>query len=184
MLPENIKENTSSKFNIGQNVYVSGNKRWIKGEVKETIGKLMYLVETSQGLMRRHQNQMKINIEAANNNQQSNTLQQRSDNIDFDILPSNDQLELPTNPSTVNINVPHNESDNHPTSSTTTQQQMDVLPLLNNTNNKNPSNATSNSEEPVDQLQTFINSRAEKHQQQFTPRRSERIRKKNGREPK
>lgn len=61
---------------------------------------------------------------------------------------------------------------------------MDVLPSLNNTNKEIPSNATSNFEEPVDRLQTFINSRAEKHQQQFTPRRSERIRKKNGTEPK
>ena len=51
------------KFNIGDLVYTkffSGQSKWVSGTVQSHVGSMMYQVLTSRGLVKRHQNQLRL----------------------------------------------------------------------------------------------------------------------------
>ncbi|XP_053968274.1 uncharacterized protein K02A2.6-like [Anastrepha ludens] len=59
---KNDFKQTSTKFSSNESVYIRNygrGEKWLKGVVDRHLGKVMYVVRTSMGYFKRHQNQMK-----------------------------------------------------------------------------------------------------------------------------
>lgn len=172
----------SSKLSIGQKVYVrnfSGKKRWVEGEIKATMGNLMFTVKTAQGEVRRHQNQIKSRIETSGNNITKQChVSKKTANDDIDIL-------IPDNYSNMNPSVETSERHSTVIEQTNIASSCERLEPANQASGQTTiveasQNMQSNGQ-GTSGKQNCQNSEMSrpcgKRRQQFTPRRSERIRK-------
>lgn len=121
-----------TKFYVGQQVHArnySGKGKWIDGTIKKVVGRRMYVIQISNGIIRRHQNQLRQLFDASHEkestsediqiqiNNRSSSPHQQSNN-DAEQSPPRSQppavkpilKRTPENPST----TPENTSTTHP----------------------------------------------------------------------
>ncbi|XP_055910825.1 uncharacterized protein K02A2.6-like [Eupeodes corollae] len=93
MFPENHQsQHQCTKFEIGQKVYarsyIRGN-RWIAGLITKVVGRMMFIVQTSRGNVKRHQNQLRARKNTENGDDVN------TDDLDIDLHLRTDSLSSP-----------------------------------------------------------------------------------------
>ncbi|XP_037942899.1 uncharacterized protein K02A2.6-like [Teleopsis dalmanni] len=79
---ETMKTQNRSKFGVGEKVLArnySGSHKWVRGVIQKLLGNKMYFIQTENGYIKRHQNQIRRNLSSSHSNQL------RADNIDIDL---------------------------------------------------------------------------------------------------
>ncbi|XP_036340654.1 uncharacterized protein K02A2.6-like [Rhagoletis pomonella] len=143
LLPkEQHSSNRHAKFRLCQPVYArnsAGKERWLRGEIKEICGRLMYVIATSRYSIRRHQNQIR---NATDENSPSNFRKQNEEgDWEVEVRASNSKsVEEPTTTPSKLSEVARGtvQTTDSPTPSNHVGEQQAQTTLRRSERNKNP----------------------------------------------